>query len=50
MNLVVCHTKEDVEKARKEYFKNKRLKLSLIHCVFQKRHHQNKEYHVPSKR
>lgn len=41
--FIVCHTKEDVLKARKEYFKkNKiRFKVTLAHCIFQRKYQTN---------
>lgn len=33
--LLVCRTREDVEKAKIEYLSKRKLKLSLRHCVFQ---------------
>ena len=52
MSFIVCKTKEDVEKARQEYLRKKRLRLKLIHCVFQARYQQptQRNHHVSSKR
>ena len=35
MFLVVCHTKEDVEKARQKYRAMKKFRLTFSQCVFQ---------------
>ena len=36
--FIVCQTKEDVRRAQMEYVEQKRLRLSLKHCVFQRKH------------
>jgi len=36
--ILVCYTRFDVEKAKREYLKKKRLRLTLVQCIFQKKH------------
>lgn len=39
---VACKTKEEVENLRQKYIEKRGMKLTLAHCVFQKKHHFQK--------
>lgn len=41
--LTVCKTLKDVHEAKKKYVTERRLKLSLRHCVFQGKYTKNKD-------
>lgn len=39
---IACKTKEDVEALRQKYIEKRGMKLTLVQCVFQKKHHFSK--------